>query len=136
MNNYISLNIKYLLDKEKLTQKEFGDIFGLKQNVISTYIKGSAIPKLETILKICTHFKISIDDFIVKDLRKSNYSSNSSYYNDPIIEHLSEEPSGSIKHGGLQELLESKDMIIKLLKQEVERLKEEKSGESGSSKAS
>ena len=75
-NNFISLNIKYLLNTNNFSQNDFGDIFELKRGVINHYVSGKVMPKIETIQKICDYFNISIDDFINKDLsllEKKNY---------------------------------------------------------------
>lgn len=68
MKNYIGLNIKYLCDKNLLSQKDFGGIFGLTQAVVNAYIKEKSNPQVETIQKICQHFEITIDEFINLDL--------------------------------------------------------------------
>lgn len=70
---YISLNIKYLQEKEKLTQNEFGEMFGLGKGVVNSYIAGKATPRLETIMQICKYFNISIDDFVYKELSKQEF---------------------------------------------------------------
>ena len=68
MNIFISHNIKYLCEREKLTQNEFGDLFDLGRSVVSMYVSEKSVPKLETILAICRHFDISIDSFVNKKL--------------------------------------------------------------------
>lgn len=68
MKNFISENITFLVKKGKHTQDDFGLIFDLKKGVINQYILGKSNPKIETIQRICQHFKISIDDFINTDL--------------------------------------------------------------------
>ena len=73
MENFIGLNINYLCDKNKLSQKDFGVIFGLTQAVVNAYIKGKSNPQVENIQKICNHFGITIDDFINLDLSKQTY---------------------------------------------------------------
>lgn len=68
MKNFISFNIKYLCEKNFLTQKEFGELFSLKQSSIATYLSERSQPNVETLQKIALHFKISIDDFINRQL--------------------------------------------------------------------
>ena len=68
MNNFIGINISYLVDKLNCTQDEFGALFDLKRGNVNQYVKEKAQPKIETIQKICKHFEISIDDFINLDL--------------------------------------------------------------------
>lgn len=73
MKNYIGLNIKYLCDRNFLSQKDFGNIFGLTQAVVNAYIKEKSNPQVETIQKICKHFELSIDDFLNLDLSTKSY---------------------------------------------------------------
>lgn len=73
MINFIGLNIRYLCVKNKLSQKEFGDLFDQKTSTISTYTGGRSNPNIETIQKICKHFDITIDDFINMNLEERGY---------------------------------------------------------------
>ena len=68
LKNYIPVNISYLVKKIDLSQDEFGATFEVGRGLISNYINGKALPKIETIQRICAHFEITIDDFINKDL--------------------------------------------------------------------
>lgn len=85
MNNFIGLNIKYLCDKNLLSQKEFGDLFGITQAGINTYTSGRSNPSVENIQKICQHFEITIDDFINTELasKKDKKPENVSYAMEP-----------------------------------------------------
>lgn len=132
MKNFISLNIKYLYEKNKLTQNELGELFGLKNGVIGTYVRGKTNPQIETIQKICDHFKISLDDFINKDLRTLQQVEPGHYYNDPVIGALSNEAAGSMHTApyldiisDLRSQLADKNKIIKMLEDEVKRLRGE-----------
>lgn len=68
IKNYISINISCLLKKSNLSQEDFGAFFELGKGLVSNYIHGRALPKIETIQRICLHFEITIDDFINTDL--------------------------------------------------------------------
>jgi len=68
IKNYISTNISYLVRRLNIGQDEFGQTFEVGKGLISNYINGRALPKIETIQRICLHFEITIDDFINKDL--------------------------------------------------------------------
>lgn len=132
MKNFISLNIKHLCDKEKLSQNEFGELFGLGKSVVSMYISEKSTPKLETIMAICEYFKISLDDFINKDLRTLQQVEPGHYYNDPVIGALSNEAAGSMHTApyldiisDLRSQLADKNKIIKMLEDEVKRLRGE-----------
>lgn len=57
-------NIKKIRSIKKLSQTAFAEIFALKRSSIGAYEEERAEPKLETIIKIATHFNISIDNLI------------------------------------------------------------------------
>lgn len=67
-NNFIGLNIKYLNDREKITQDEFGAVLGLKRGAISSYINKGIKPKYQTIQILSEIFQIPIDDLLNKDI--------------------------------------------------------------------
>lgn len=71
IKNYISENIKFLYKKTTLSQDDFGGLFEVGKGLISNYINGRALPKIETIQKICLHYEITIDDFVNTDLSKA-----------------------------------------------------------------
>lgn len=85
MKNYISQNIKYLREENNYGQDVFGSLFDLSKDVISSYEKGRALPKIETIQKICAHFKITIDDFVNRELREVQRVAQPGYI-DPYME--------------------------------------------------
>lgn len=111
MKNYISENISYLVKKMRCSQDEFGAIFELNRGNVSQYIKEKSQPKIETLQRIAAHFDITLDELI-----------NSSLQEIPK-ENFTKEPESS--YGLENELMETKNKIILLLEQEVERLKAE-----------
>jgi len=116
--NYISENINHLLVKSNLTQDDFGETFELKRGAINSYVRKIAIPKIETIQKICNHYEISIDSFVnekLSELKSKNYASTSEH-----VDIVQEPPEGygliSLKYVALLEnAIEDKDKIIKEL---------------------
>ncbi|WP_281322749.1 helix-turn-helix transcriptional regulator [Flavobacterium aestivum] len=76
MDNFIGLNIKTLCLLHNLSQKDFGNLFDIKQSTISTYLAGRSNPQIETIQKICEYFKITIDELINIDLAQNDNHSN------------------------------------------------------------
>lgn len=64
---FISKNIKYLRDKEWLSQSNFAELFKLNRGNIASYEAGSE-PALSIIISIANYFNISIDDLITSDL--------------------------------------------------------------------
>lgn len=111
MKNYISENISYLVKKLNCSQDEFGAMFDLKKSAISSYTSKNVQPKIETLQRIAAHFDITLDELI-----------NSSLQEMPK-ENFTKEPESS--YGLENELMETKNKIILLLEQEVERLKSE-----------
>lgn len=119
MKNFISLNIKYLSDKKKLSQDEFGLLFNLKKGVVGSYIREIAVPKLETIQSICNYFEINIDDFINKDLSLKPFGTNSGqilYAKEPEAEPYIISPRYV---ESLEKIIEDKERIIKALEESL-----------------
>lgn len=68
--NFLSLNIKYLKEKENLTEVEFGKQFGLNRGAISSYINEGIKPKLETLQIISEKYDLTLDDLVNNDISK------------------------------------------------------------------
>ncbi len=64
---FISKNIKYLRDKEGLSQSVFAELFKLNRGNIASYEAGSE-PPLLIIVAIANYFNISIDTLILSEL--------------------------------------------------------------------
>lgn len=62
------MNVSSLCKSNNLTQSEFAELFSLSRSVVSMYISGKSTPRLDTVVEICNHFNISIDDFVTRDL--------------------------------------------------------------------
>lgn len=130
MDKFIHLNIRHLRIEKNLDQQMLGDQIGVSRDVVSSYERGKAVPKLETIMAICEYFKISIDDFINKDLRKVQAVEPGHYYKDPLIGALANENAGSTHAApyvniiaDLRSQLADKNKIIQMLEAEVKRLR-------------
>lgn len=72
MKNYISKNISYLVHKSRLGQDEFGQLFDLNKGLIGKYINNISLPKIETLVKICDHFNITLDSLVRENLLEKN----------------------------------------------------------------
>lgn len=70
MENFISINLNYLILKNRLTRNDLGEELGLKRGTIGRYIRKENEPKIAVIQQICSYFNISVGDFITKDLTK------------------------------------------------------------------
>lgn len=137
MNNYISENIAFLIKKNDLAIDDFGNLFDLTRGVTGQYIRKSTLPKIITIQKICAHYKISIDDFVNKDLSKEQFTyrfhTNSIgksapkaygikqgqllYTNEPEDENEFISPRYV---ASLEKTIEDKEEIIKMLKEKLQ----------------
>lgn len=73
MENYIPLNIKTLRENESFSQAAFSRLFDISKMTLGNYEKGVNPPSIDFILKICTKYNVSIDDFVKKDLRIEDY---------------------------------------------------------------
>lgn len=51
-----------------MTQTEFAKLFELKRTALGSYEEGRAEAKLDTIIKIADHFKLSLDQLLRKEL--------------------------------------------------------------------
>lgn len=70
-------NLKYLIKSTKgLTQKDVADEIGASSaSTISSYVTGG-YPTVPSLIKISKLFKVSTDDLLFKDLRKSSKPKN------------------------------------------------------------
>ena len=51
-----------------MTQTEFAELFNLKRTALGSYEEGRAEAKIDTIIKIADHFKLSLDQLLKKEL--------------------------------------------------------------------
>lgn len=61
LNERLSNNLKELLAKRGLKEKELAEVIGVHQNTISMYVKGKRIPPFDTVYKIASALGCSID---------------------------------------------------------------------------
>ena len=80
-NSILSKNIRKLRAFKNLNQTEFAELFGIKRASIGAYEEGRAEPKLDTLIKIITYFKLSLDDLIIKDLTVNQIAKFDKAYN-------------------------------------------------------
>lgn len=67
---YLATNIKYLRTINKKTQEELANACGKKNTAVSNWEKGIRQPDAIDLAIISNFFNISIDDLMLKDLRK------------------------------------------------------------------
>jgi DNA-binding XRE family transcriptional regulator len=64
----LARNIKKLRMFKSLNQTEFASLFDLNRPTIGSYEEGRSEPKLQTLLKIAHHYKLTVDDLVSKEL--------------------------------------------------------------------
>lgn len=67
---YLSKNIKYLRQENRLTQDDLSSQIDKSKGNVSAYEKGKILPPVDVIIKLCEIFKVSLDDIVHKDLSK------------------------------------------------------------------
>ncbi len=63
-------NIKELRLKNNLSQQAFAKLFNISRAAVGSYEEERAEPKLDTLIKISTHFNISVEDLLFKKTLK------------------------------------------------------------------
>lgn len=117
MELYISHNIKHLISKENWDQSIFGQQFGISKAVVSHYVTGKNVPKIETLVKICEYFNLTLDQLVRENL------STVTIYVDPATNEFWREPPASYNTKGmnagdnsliseLKQHLKTKDQLI------------------------
>ncbi|MDP2687552.1 MAG: helix-turn-helix transcriptional regulator [Aequorivita sp.] len=119
MKNFISLNIKYLCEQNNLQYNEFAEIVDAGRSVVSMWVAEKSNPKIEAMQKICKHFNITLDDFVNRNLKTQRideaWSGGANEVYEPSLRSPLEET--------LRSAIEDKDKIIKMLEEEIKRLK-------------
>ena len=77
--NNISLNIRHLRKKNNLTQLQLGDILGVTDSQVTNYEKGKSSPPIDSVLKLCEHFKVELQDFVYEVMDSEQYLSKAEF---------------------------------------------------------
>ncbi|PQJ31096.1 hypothetical protein BST92_03775 [Nonlabens arenilitoris] len=114
MNIFISHNISYLIRKEKWDHATFAKEFGLSAAVVSHYVRGKNIPKIETLVKIAFYFTITLDELILSDMEAgmfpASYHMEALHLRDINDKVNSPNKNDTIKH--LEKTIELQDKLI------------------------
>lgn len=62
----IQRNLGILLSRKKMTQKKLADTLQLSQTAVTNWIKGKNAPDIDTLMRICEIFEISINEMIAE----------------------------------------------------------------------
>lgn len=66
---YISKNLNYLRKQSELSYRKLGERISVPHVVLERIEKGiTRDPQISTVQKICSYFKITIDDFVNNNL--------------------------------------------------------------------
>jgi len=66
--NYAGKNFRYLRKLRGWTQEEFANKLNIKRSLIGAYEEERAEPRLEAMEQVCSIFKLSLDELVLKDL--------------------------------------------------------------------
>lgn len=69
----VSDNLRFLMEKNKLTQSDIARICNVKQPSVSTWLKTGDM-KIENLLALCRHFRISVDELIYGERPQSGFA--------------------------------------------------------------
>lgn len=62
LSRFVGDKIRYYRKRKKITQKELGDILGVKHNTVSDYERGIISPEQDTLFSLSDALDISIND--------------------------------------------------------------------------
>ncbi len=66
--NAISKNIKYLRQRQQLSQEQMADELQISRSRIGSYEEGRSEPNIETLVKLSFYFKLPVDALVKSDL--------------------------------------------------------------------
>ncbi len=66
--SFAGKNFKYLRKQRGWTQEDFANKLGIKRSLIGAYEEERAEPRLEVLENVCSIFKLSLEDLLLKDL--------------------------------------------------------------------
>ena len=112
-------NIKKIRILRNMSQQEFGELFDISRGSIGSYEEDRAEPKIDTVIKIAAHFKLSIYILLTKELT-INELSNFTNKISKLIEEPTKEKLANTKISETKVYLEDKiaDLEERLIKLE------------------
>lgn len=85
-------NIKYLREREYLSQENIGNIVGKERSVVSLWERNERNPSMDDLIYVSYFFKVSIDDLIKRDLKMENLEQHTRDIEDgskiPVYQHI------------------------------------------------
>lgn len=80
MKNYFAKNLKYLREKNNLSQEDLAKILNVELGAISHWENKRREPKMDMVLKIASYFNVS-ENMITRDLKQEEFKTNSNTVN-------------------------------------------------------
>jgi transcriptional regulator with XRE-family HTH domain len=74
--SYAGKNLRYLRKLRGWTQEEFANKLKIKRSLIGAYEEERAEPRLDVLENLCSIFKLSLDELLLKDLAGAKGSNN------------------------------------------------------------
>ncbi|NIJ55819.1 helix-turn-helix domain-containing protein [Dyadobacter arcticus] len=108
--------LRQLREKNRLSQQEVADYLGIGQSTYSQWESDQTTFKVHYLLRLSELFAVDISQLVPRDINMKDAPNLVKW---PV----SNEPGSKMDCRLLTELLESKNEVIKLLKEENERLK-------------
>ena len=65
----MTIMLKTLRRERKITQENLAKVFHISQTSVSKYETGVAVPDLETIVRMADFFGVSLDEFVVREVK-------------------------------------------------------------------
>lgn len=124
LNKLIARKISYYMSQKNISQQDLADYMGVSQATISNWCKGSKMPRMDKIDKLCTYFNISRSD-LMEDKIKFTPRDNKDIKKDldSIMERLTDRESGPASYDGEDLSPEAAELFKDELEIALRRLK-------------
>lgn len=73
-NLQLANNLRYLRKQKGLRQEDVGHILNISRQAYSNYENCTRTPDLDTLLKLCDYYKVSLDALVLGDVRNELYN--------------------------------------------------------------
>ena len=120
--NYFGRNLRYLREKNNLTQDDMMPLFGIRNTTCSNYENSVSEPTIQLLIKISKHFGVTLDELITADIHLQDGGNivkqrkQKSYFLNETATHL-EEPASDLIYIVKE---------LKKLRKDVEAIKDRK----------
>ena len=76
-NIQLANNLRYLRKKNGLRQEDVGNMLNISRQAYSNYENCTRTPDLDTLLRLCDLYKVSLNELVLEDVKNSLYSAGS-----------------------------------------------------------